>query len=54
MVAVKGAPNLPAIRSTEDLRKALRHLNSITSREILVKLIYRSTTNTNNSTLRIC
>ncbi|KAK9992612.1 hypothetical protein SO802_027597 [Lithocarpus litseifolius] len=35
VVAVKGAPNLPAIRSTEDLRKALHHLNSITSRETL-------------------
>ncbi|KAK7855164.1 FLUCTUATING-LIGHT-ACCLIMATION protein 1, chloroplastic [Quercus suber] len=35
VVAVRGAPNLPAIRSTEDLRKALHHLNSITSRETL-------------------
>ncbi|KAL4642462.1 hypothetical protein ACB092_02G019800 [Castanea dentata] len=35
VVAVKGAPNLPEIRSTEDLRKALHQLNSITSRETL-------------------
>lgn len=35
VVAVKGTPNLPPIRSTEDLRKALYHLNSITSRETL-------------------
>lgn len=40
MVAVKGAPNLPEIRSTEDLRKALHQLNSITSRETLVKSEY--------------
>lgn len=49
LVAIKGAPSLPVIRSTEDLRKALNYLNSISSKKNLAVEVLWSPQDTNDT-----